>query len=150
MLLHAQGPGEIPTRQVRGTQSWPEARVLQSVSPWPSFFWLNPTRRRVPVPALQRSGETGRAQECLKAETAVGFGRCGWQWWWSGLLPAAQAADPLSQAAILTYSQTISKCIPAALIAKTQFVNAVFPHKIEEHLNQLSSVKVHLPTVKSC
>lgn len=27
-LLHAQGPGEIPTRWVRGTQSWPEARVL--------------------------------------------------------------------------------------------------------------------------
>ena len=32
-----------------------------------------------------------------RAETAVGFGRCGWQrWWWSGLLPAAQAADPFS------------------------------------------------------
>ena len=28
MLLHAQGPGEIPTRWVRGAQSWPGAHVL--------------------------------------------------------------------------------------------------------------------------
>lgn len=46
MPLRAGGPGKIHMGWVRGTQSWPGAHVLWSLSPWPRFFWLSPIRRR--------------------------------------------------------------------------------------------------------
>lgn len=123
----------------------------------PVFFLAQPHKKESPasVPALQRSGEIGRAQGCLKADTAAGFGRCGQQWWSSGRLPAALAVDPysifLGCCPILTYSQTLSKGFTVALTAKTQFVNVVFsPQNQGVFLNQLNRVEVHLPTVKSC
>lgn len=157
MPLHAGGPGKIHMGWARGTQSWPGAHVLWSLSPWPRFFLAQPHKKESPasVPALQRSGEIGRAQGCLKADTAAGFGRCGQQWWSSGRLPAALAVDPysifLGCCPILTYSQTLSKGFTVALTAKTQFVNVVFsPQNQGVFLNQLNRVEVHLPTVKSC
>lgn len=95
------------------------------------------------MPVFQRFGEVGRALECLKADTAAGFGRYG-PWWWSPLLPAALAVDAHTiflgspSLSILTYSQTITKCFFVALTAKTQFVNVVvFPLKIEERLKSI-------------
>lgn len=68
----------------RGPQSWPGAHDLRSLSPWPLFFWLSHKKEiSASVPALQRFGEIGRAQERLKAETAAGLGSYRQQWWWS-------------------------------------------------------------------
>lgn len=89
--------GDIHTWRERGTQSGPGAHILLSltVSSFGPFLLAQPHRKESPAsgPALQRFGDTGRAQECLKAETASGFGRGGQQRWWPPLLPAALAGD---------------------------------------------------------
>ena len=76
----------------RNTQSWPAAHILSSLAVSSAPFLLAQPHKKensASVPALQRSGETGRAQECLKAEATAGSSRCGQQPQWSQVLPAA-------------------------------------------------------------
>lgn len=68
--LQAQGPGETHVRWARNAQRWPAAHILSSLTVSSAPFLLAQSHKKesaASVPALQRPGEIGRAQECLKA-----------------------------------------------------------------------------------
>lgn len=142
-------PGETHVLWARNTPSWPTAHILLSLSPRPLSFWLSPARRKALLLCQPfRSGEIGRAQECLKAETMAGLSRCGQQPWWSRLLPAGLTVEPHPfTGACCPYLDSLSDSLNASLLPRwlthSLLMLLFCPTKQRSVLHSLNSVEVN-------